>query len=40
MIVINIITDKLCFGLLSGTTYGHENKAHKGYNKIESVMFH
>ena len=40
MIVIIIVTDKLCFNLLSGATCGHRNKSHKEYNKIESLMFH
>lgn len=38
--VLNTITDKLCFSLLSGTTCSHENRAHKDDNKIESLMFH
>lgn len=40
VIIINIITDKICLNLLSGASCGHENKTHAGRNKMENLMFH
>lgn len=39
VIIMNIITDKICLNLLNGTSCDHDNKLHKGYFENEKQCF-